>query len=159
MNKPLSHGNLVTKIKDGLAITTTRDGSHVSTVRAGVSSPVAAAAGVRANATRLKQSGALSSTSSRTTARTKADPMPFTALMKGAPAPALAPSRTSAASPEEIRYETLGETQRWPEMSAHGIATGRFVEMRVPTVTAPKIDATALAKRILAAGRKARGEK
>jgi len=44
-------------------------------------------------------------------------------------------------------------------MTAAGVATGRFIEVRVPTATAPKIDAAVLAKQILAEGRKARGEK
>ena len=183
MNQPLSHGNLVTTIKDGLAITTTRAGAHVSTVRASTASvaplaksalgrvPNTPAAGTRttssgqlARPAAAKQPAAKSSNTSRAPARATTNAAPFSALMGDFRASAAKPARAASSSSfndllKEPRSKSRFETQRWPEMTATGVATGRFIEVRVPTATAPEIDAAALAKQILAAGRKARGEK
>ncbi|MFL9863216.1 hypothetical protein PQR67_03400 [Paraburkholderia fungorum] len=68
--------------------------------------------------------------------------MPFSKLMNGF----RAPSTATRAVPDK--------TMRFPEMVG-GVATGRRIEVRVPSSATPKIDAGATAKKILAAGERA----
>lgn len=89
-----------------------------------------------------------SSNAARATAskqRNVKDAMPFSRLMDGFRAPA------TAAQPAP------GKTMSFPEMR-NGVATGRRVAVHVSGSAAPKIDATATAKKIIAAGERARGE-
>ncbi len=72
--------------------------------------------------------------------------MPFARLMGGFRAPA------TAAQPTPVK------TMHFPEMVG-GIATGRRVEVHVPSSATTRIDAAATAKKILAAGARARGGK
>ena len=57
------------------------------------------------------------------------------------------------------RDQLTGTTERWPEM-VNGVATGRFIEVRRSKAAEPtKLDASAVARSIVAAGERARGTK
>ncbi|MFM0160680.1 hypothetical protein [Paraburkholderia sediminicola] len=68
--------------------------------------------------------------------------MPFSKLMNGFRAPAV------AAQPEP------SQTMSFPEMQ-NGVATGRRFEVHVPSSATPKIDAAATARKVIAAGQRA----
>ncbi len=142
--------SLITTIKGGLAVTTTRAGAHVRTVRASASSvaPPAKGGAGRVPKASVAVARVTSSAATRPTTgkRQGATAMPFAALMDGfrAPARALQPVSSQRVS--------------FPEMQ-NGVATGRRVEVHVPVASTPKIDAAATARKILAAGARARGGK
>jgi hypothetical protein len=139
--------SLITTIKGGLAITTTRAGAHVSTVRAsafGFTSPAKSAAGSAVKAS-VAGTRATSSSAPPKPAASKqqvATAMPFSKLMDGFRAPAA------------VAQPAPGKTMRFPEMIG-GVATGRRLEVHVPSSATPKIDAAATARKVIAAGERA----
>ena len=54
------------------------------------------------------------------------------------------------------RDQLTGTTERWHEV-VNGVATGEFIVVTSPVTRAPKVDASAIARRIIAAGEKAAG--
>lgn len=69
--------------------------------------------------------------------------MPFSSLMNG-----FKPS---------ARSERAADTLNVPEM-VNGVATGRFIEVQRSEAEAPKLDASAIARRIVAAGKRVFGK-
>jgi hypothetical protein len=146
---PEAANSLITTIMGGLAVTTTRSGVHVRTALARASSVAPSAKS--ATSAPSKTVAAARTTSGAAPARPAASKQqgatksPFSQLMGGFRSPAATAQPTV-------------KTMRFPEMVG-GIATGRRVEVRVPSSATPKIDATSTAKKILAAGARARGGK
>lgn len=73
--------------------------------------------------------------------------MPFSTALGIAPSAGSAPTRTT-------RDQRAGTTEQWPEV-VNGVATGRTFEVHRSDAAEPKLDARAIARRIIAAGKRA----